>query len=759
MRTKSIHKIRQRKTLSMLASVLAFVLIAIFSSIVFSNAQIRNVYAKKAIVTKQLDEVASLLESIKNINDIDANKLSKNIEETIKKKNDVKKHASEIFSKLSFRSKDVSRKYKDNIDASTRIATEAIEKIERLDERVKKLSDQLNKIYENEDLAFSKQKEAFDEETNSFDKKISNNTIYFNPISTSAISRNILRSFSELNINNKGLKDNLLKIRKDILDANNEFNASEKLLTSHISNLKKYKEEISAIKPSPEEIKKVSESDEKACEKILSLYADAIKNAKEWNNSFSFEFENKLKEVKSYNNSDLEKSLMGKSYMREATPQISNVYEKYLEVISTLCKKIELLKSKSDEYEEKYKSAKTLFSKSFPYRTEETAIYAHKELHNALSELRLLQEERILDVKSLKDDINKKFSQAQDDWKKWANEIRNEAKKRAEEISIMLEAFRTSSNHMYKTQLAFNVSIKNEIKNFKIKSEGIEKIQLELEKVDKIFDNIHNDINLYKIYKKLIEVSDYDILSANHILNVRTYDSYFRYRKEVARWGNGSLKIKMELEEISKLNKTIQELIEKEKSKIQKYSAVPLQDLTSSPFPNKSNQADVREILFIPTNSMPSMQDLKSTYENYLLEKGPSPIKLKSSKYMWMDDYEKYRKINGETGVLIYNWTIEIKSYDIHRKNGRDYCDLRFIIDKCPRGYSFPWMLLVQNKILNHGTAQSVNLMLNDRAYQQGKYNITVVIGVGTKGFNAMMCPKIMSLEWGKYYTLYPTLK
>ena len=70
MRTKSIHKIRQRKTLSMLASVLAFVLIAIFSSIVFSNAQIRNVYAKKAIVTKQLDEVASLLESIKNINDI-----------------------------------------------------------------------------------------------------------------------------------------------------------------------------------------------------------------------------------------------------------------------------------------------------------------------------------------------------------------------------------------------------------------------------------------------------------------------------------------------------------------------------------------------------------------------------------------------------------------------------------------------------------------------------------------------------------------
>ena len=752
MRTKSIYRIRQRKTLSMLANALAFVLIAIFSSIVFSNAQIRNVYAKKAIVVKQLDEAASLLESTKNIKDIDANKLSKNIEETIKKRNEIKKQASEIFSKLSFRSKDVSRKYKDNIDASTRIATEAIEKIERLGKRVKKLSDQLNKFYENEYLAFSTQKVAFDKETGSFDKKISNNTIYFNPILTSAISKNILSYFSELKINNNSLKDNLLKIQKDILDANNEFNASEKLLTSHISNLKKYKEEISAIKPSPEEIKKVSESDEKACEKILSLYADAIKNAKEWNNSFSLEFENKLKEVKSYNNSDLEKSLIGKSYMREATPQISNVYENYLEVISTLCKKIELLKSKSDEYEEKYKSAKTLFSKSFPYRTEETAIYAHKELHNALSELRLLQEERILDVKSLKDDINKKFSQAQDDWKKWANEIRNEAKKRAEEISIMLEAFRTSSNHTYKTQLAFNESIKKEIKNFKIKSVGIEKIQLELEKVDKIFDNIHSDINLYKIYKKLIEVGDYDILSANHILNVTTRDSYIKYCQEVARWGNGSLKIKGELEEISKLNKTILELI-------QKRSAVPLKDLTSSPVPNKSNQADVREILFIPTNSMPSMQDLKSTYENYLLEKGPSPIKLKSSKYMWMHDYEKYRKINGETGVLIYNWTIEIKSYDIHRKNGRDYCDLRFIIDECPKGYSFPWMLLVQNKILNHGTAQSVNLMLNDRAYQQGKYNITVVIGVGTKGFNALMCPKIMSLEWGKYCTLFPTLK
>ena len=316
----------------------------------------------------------------------------------------------------------------------------------------------------------------------------------------------------------------------------------------------------------------------------------------------------------------------------------------------------------------------------------------------------------------------------------------------------MLEAFRTSSNHTYKTQLAFNESIKKEIKNFKIKSVGIEKIQLELEKVDKIFDNIHSDINLYKIYKKLIEVGDYDILSANHILNVTTRDSYIKYCQEVARWGNGSLKIKGELEEISKLNKTILELI-------QKRSAVPLKDLTSSPVPNKSNQADVREILFIPTNSMPSMQDLKSTYENYLLEKGPSPIKLKSSKYMWMHDYEKYRKINGETGVLIYNWTIEIKSYDIHRKNGRDYCDLRFIIDECPKGYSFPWMLLVQNKILNHGTAQSVNLMLNDRAYQQGKYNITVVIGVGTKGFNALMCPKIMSLEWGKYCTLFPTLK
>lgn len=752
MRTKSIYRIRQRKTLSMLANALAFVLIAIFSSIVFSNAQIRNVYAKKAIVVKQLDEAASLLESTKNIKDIDANKLSKNIEETIKKRNEIKKQASEIFSKLSFRSKDVSRKYKDNIDASTRIATEAIEKIEKLGKRVKKLSDQLNKFYENEYLAFSTQKVAFDKETGSFDKKISNNTIYFNPILTSAISKNILSYFSELKINNNSLKDNLLKIQKDILDANNEFNASEKLLTSHISNLKKYKEEISAIKPSPEEIKKVSESDEKACEKILSLYADAIKNAKEWNNSFSLEFENKLKEVKSYNNSDLEKSLIGKSYMREATPQISNVYENYLEVISTLCKKIELLKSKSDEYEEKYKSAKTLFSKSFPYRTEETAIYAHKELHNALSELRLLQEERILDVKSLKDDINKKFSQAQDDWKKWANEIRNEAKKRAEEISIMLEAFRTSSNHTYKTQLAFNESIKKEIKNFKIKSVGIEKIQLELEKVDKIFDNIHSDINLYKIYKKLIEVGDYDILSANHILNVTTRDSYIKYCQEVARWGNGSLKIKGELEEISKLNKTILELI-------QKRSAVPLKDLTSSPVPNKSNQADVREILFIPTNSMPSMQDLKSTYENYLLEKGPSPIKLKSSKYMWMHDYEKYRKINGETGVLIYNWTIEIKSYDIHRKNGRDYCDLRFIIDECPKGYSFPWMLLVQNKILNHGTAQSVNLMLNDRAYQQGKYNITVVIGVGTKGFNALMCPKIMSLEWGKYCTLFPTLK
>ena len=752
MRTKSIYRIRQRKTLSMLANALAFVLIAIFSSIVFSNAQIRNVYAKKAIVVKQLDEAASLLESTKNIKDIDANKLSKNIEETIKKRNEIKKQASEIFSKLSFRSKDVSRKYKDNIDASTRIATEAIEKIEKLGKRVKKLSDQLNKFYENEYLAFSTQKVAFDKETGSFDKKISNNTIYFNPILTSAISKNILSYFSELKINNNSLKDNLLKIQKDILDANNEFNASEKLLTSHISNLKKYKEEISAIKPSPEEIKKVSESDEKACEKILSLYADAIKNAKEWNNSFSLEFENKLKEVKSYNNSDLEKSLIGKSYMREATPQISNVYENYLEVISTLCKKIELLKSKSDEYEEKYKSAKTLFSKSFPYRTEETAIYAHKELHNALSELRLLQEERILDVKSLKDDINKKFSQAQDDWKKWANEIRNEAKKRAEEISIMLEAFRTSSNHTYKTQLAFNESIKKEIKNFKIKSVGIEKIQLELEKVDKIFDNIHSDINLYKIYKKLIEVGDYDILSANHILNVTTRDSYIKYCQEVARWGNGSLKIKGELEEISKLNKTILELI-------QKRSAVPLKDLTSSPVPNKSNQADVREILFIPTNSMPSMQDLKSTYENYLLEKGPSPIKLKSSKYMWMHDYEKYRKINGETGVLIYNWTIEIKSYDIHRKNGRDYCDLRFIIDECPKGYSFPWMLLVQNKILNHGTAQSVNLMLNDRAYQQGKYNITVVIGVGTKGFNDLMCPKIMSLEWGKYCTLFPTLK
>lgn len=752
MRTKSIYRIRQRKTLSMLANALAFVLIAIFSSIVFSNAQIRNVYAKKAIVVKQLDEAASLLESTKNIKDIDANKLSKNIEETIKKRNEIKKQASEIFSKLSFRSKDVSRKYKDNIDASTRIATEAIEKIERLGKRVKKLSDQLNKFYENEDLAFSTQKVAFDKETGSFDKKISNNTIYFNPILTSAISKNILSYFSELKINNNSLKDNLLKIQKDILDANNEFNASEKLLTSHISNLKKYKEEISAIKPSPEEIKKVSESDEKACEKILSLYADAIKNAKEWNNSFSFEFENKLKEVRSYNNSDLEKSLMGKSYMREVTPQISNVYEKYLEVILKLCKKIELLKSKSDKYEEKYKFAKTLFSKSFPYSTEETAIYTHKELYNALSELRLLQEERVLDVKSLKDDINKEFSQAQDDWKKWANEIRNEAKKRAEEISIMLEAFRTSSNHTYKTQLAFNESIKKEIKNFKIKSVGIEKIQLELEKVDKIFDNIHSDINLYKIYKKLIEVGDYDILSANHILNVTTRDSYIKYCQEVARWGNGSLKIKGELEEISKLNKTILELI-------QKRSAVPLKDLTSSPVPNKSNQADVREILFIPTNSMPSMQDLKSTYENYLLEKGPSPIKLKSSKYMWMHDYEKYRKINGETGVLIYNWTIEIKSYDIHRKNGRDYCDLRFIIDECPKGYSFPWMLLVQNKILNHGTAQSVNLMLNDRAYQQGKYNITVVIGVGTKGFNALMCPKIMSLEWGKYCTLFPTLK
>ena len=752
MRTKSIYRIRQRKTLSMLANALAFVLIAIFSSIVFSNAQIRNVYAKKAIVVKQLDEAASLLESTKNIKDIDANKLSKNIEETIKKRNEIKKQASEIFSKLSFRSKDVSRKYKDNIDASTRIATEAIEKIERLDKRVKKLSDQLNKFYENEYLAFSTQKVAFDKETGSFDKKISNNTIYFNPILTSAISKNILSYFSELKINNNSLKDNLLKIQKDILDANNEFNASEKLLTSHISNLKKYKEEISAIKPSPEEIKKVSESDEKACEKILSLYADAIKNAKEWNNSFSFEFENKLKEVRSYNNSDLEKSLMGKSYMREVTPQISNVYEKYLEVILKLCKKIELLKSKSDKYEEKYKFAKTLFSKSFPYSTEETAIYTHKELYNALSELRLLQEERILDVKSLKDDINNEFSQAQDDWKKWANEIRNEAKKRAEEISIMLEAFRTSSNHAYKTQLAFNESIKKEIKNFKIKSVGIEKIQLELEKVDKIFDNIHSDINLYKIYKKLIEVGDYDILSANHILNVTTRDSYIKYRQEVARWGNGSLKIKGELEEISKLNKTILELI-------QKRSAVPLKDLTSSPVPNKSNQADVREILFIPTKSMPSMQDLKSTYENYLLEKGPSPIKLKSSGGMWMDDYEKYRKINGETGVLIYNWTIEIESYDIHRKNGRDYCDLRFLIDKCPRGYSFPWMLLVQNKILNHGTARSVNLMLNDRAYQQGKYNITVVIGVGTKGFNNMMCPKIMSLKWGDYYTLYPTLE
>lgn len=752
MRTKSIYRIRQRKTLSMLANALAFVLIAIFSSIVFSNAQIRNVYAKKAIVVKQLDEAASLLESTKNIKDIDANKLSKNIEETIKKRNEIKKQASEIFSKLSFRSKDVSRKYKDNIDASTRIATEAIEKIERLDKRVKKLSDQLNKFYENEYLAFSTQKVAFDKETGSFDKKISNNTIYFNPILTSAISKNILSYFSELKINNNSLKDNLLKIQKDILDANNEFNASEKLLTSHISNLKKYKEEISAIKPSPEEIKKVSESDEKACEKILSLYADAIKNAKEWNNSFSFEFENKLKEVRSYNNSDLEKSLMGKSYMREVTPQISNVYEKYLEVILKLCKKIELLKSKSDKYEEKYKFAKTLFSKSFPYSTEETAIYTHKELYNALSELRLLQEERILDVKSLKDDINNEFSQAQDDWKKWANEIRNEAKKRAEEISIMLEAFRTSSNHTYKTQLAFNESIKKEIKNFKIKSVGIEKIQLELEKVDKIFDNIHSDINLYKIYKKLIEVGDYDILSANHILNVTTRDSYIKYRIEVARWGNGSLKIKGELEEISKLNKTILELI-------QKRSAVPLKDLTSSPVPNKSNQADVREILFIPTKSMPSMQDLKSTYENYLLEKGPSPIKLKSSGGMWMDDYEKYRKINGETGVLIYNWTIEIESYDIHRKNGRDYCDLRFLIDKCPRGYSFPWMLLVQNKILNHGTARSVNLMLNDRAYQQGKYNITVVIGVGTKGFNNMMCPKIMSLKWGDYYTLYPTLE
>lgn len=752
MRTKSIYRIRQRKTLSMLANALAFVLIAIFSSIVFSNAQIRNVYAKKAIVVKQLDEAASLLESTKNIKDIDANKLSKNIEETIKKRNEIKKQASEIFSKLSFRSKDVSRKYKDNIDASTRIATEAIEKIERLGKRVKKLSDQLNKFYENEYLAFSTQKVAFDKETGSFDKKISNNTIYFNPILTSAISKNILSYFSELKINNNSLKDNLLKIQKDILDANNEFNASEKLLISHISNLKKYKEEISAIKPSPEEIKKVSESDEKACEKILSLYADAIKNAKEWNNSFSFEFENKLKEVRSYNNSDLEKSLMGKSYMRKDTPQISNVYEKYLEVILKLCKKIELLKSKSDKYEEKYKFAKTLFSNSFPYSTEETAIYTHKELYNALSELRLLQEERVLDVKSLKDDINKEFSQAQDDWKKWANEIRNEAKKRAEEISIMLEAFRTSSNHAYKTQLAFNESIKKEIKNFKIKSVGIEKIQLELEKVDKIFDNIHSDINLYKIYKKLIEVGDYDILSANHILNVRTRDSYIKYRQEVARWGNGSLKIKGELEEISKLNKTILELI-------QKRSAVPLKDLTSSPVPNKSNQADVREILFIPTKSMPSMQDLKSTYENYLLEKGPSPIKLKSSGGMWMDDYEKYRKINGETGVLIYNWTIEIESYDIHRKNGRDYCDLRFLIDKCPRGYSFPWMLLVQNKILNHGTARSVNLMLNDRAYQQGKYNITVVIGVGTKGFNNMMCPKIMSLKWGDYYTLYPTLE
>ena len=80
MRTKSIYRIRQRKTLSMLANALAFVLIAIFSSIVFSNAQIRNVYAKKAIVVKQLDEAASLLESTKNIKDIDANKLSKKIE-------------------------------------------------------------------------------------------------------------------------------------------------------------------------------------------------------------------------------------------------------------------------------------------------------------------------------------------------------------------------------------------------------------------------------------------------------------------------------------------------------------------------------------------------------------------------------------------------------------------------------------------------------------------------------------------------------